>query len=219
MKQIFAAALAVALSAGAANAVIFDFEEFIVNTPISSVSKGGISATVATDSNRTVANGGTNQAVTFDSANPTGNDDDLASPFTAADGVSPDLSPGMILIIAGPNNGQGLPDDDLQGGKITFTFNTRVNVLGFDYFDTEAGDNRLIVSTDTLFTSAALITGNGKYGSFSTPLLGITSLTFDFGGSGALDNLNVQAVPLPAAGLLLLGALGAFGVAGRRRSA
>lgn len=220
MKHICAIALSLAFSATAAQAAVFDFEEFAANTAINSITGSGFTASVTTNSNRSVANGGTNQAVVFDTDNPTGNDSDLAAPFDPTPGFTGQLSPGNILIIAGPENGNlGLPDDDAQGGTITFLFDRKVNVLGFDYFDTEANGNELRVLTNLAFLSPALVAGDGQYGSFSTPLLGIQSLTFVFGGSGGIDNLNVEAVPLPAAGLLLLTSLGALGLVRRRKRA
>lgn len=49
---------------------------------------------------------------------------------------------------------------------------------------------------------------------------GVSSLTFSTnnGGNVRLDNFDIAAVPLPAAGWLLVGALGALGVARRRRT-
>lgn len=214
MLRIVSTALAaVLLSSGA---VVFDFEDPAAGATVNAISGGGINATVTTISNRA---GGSNQAVIFDSAHPTGNDSDLAAPFGPGPGVSGQLSPGNILIIAGPDNGQGLPDDDAQGGTITFDFDQEVNVFGFDFFDLEEEISELVVTTGSGFASSMLVTGDGQYGSFSTPILGVQSLSFDFAGSGAIDNLNVSAVPLPAAPPLLLAALGGLAFVGRRRAA
>ncbi|MEJ0037489.1 MAG: VPLPA-CTERM sorting domain-containing protein [Gammaproteobacteria bacterium] len=45
------------------------------------------------------------------------------------------------------------------------------------------------------------------------------SITFDTGGFGAFDNVEVQAVPLPAAGWLLMSALTGFGAWRRKQRA
>lgn len=216
-RYVAAAAVAVTMSAGAASAVVVDFEGFATNTAINSIDGPGFAATVTTVSNR--ANG-TNQAVIFDSDNPTGNDTDLGAPFGAGPGNPGPTNPGKILIIAGPDNGQGLPDDDARGGTITFAFDRAVDLLGFDFFDTESGGNELVVTTDLGFMSSLLVTNNGNSGAFDTPLLGVSSVTFDFGGSGAIDNLNiVAAVPLPAALPMFLAVLAGLGYVGRRRLA
>ena len=53
----------------------------------------------------------------------------------------------------------------------------------------------------------------------SSLLLSFASLEADNPYGAALDNVSVAAVPLPAAGLLMLGGLGALVAAGRRRRA
>ena len=205
--------------AGGAQAATVDFESFATNTSINSVVfTDGTTASVTTNSNRSVGNGGTNQAVVFDTDNPTGNDNDLAAPFPSASGGEAS-TPGNILIIAGPQNGNlTLPDDDAAGGTIVFEFDRLVTFLGFDYFDTEAGSNRLIFSTDTGFNSGNLVAGNGKYDTFSTSIFGVKSVTFDLGGSGGIDNLKIAApVPVPAALPLMLAGLGGLGFMARRK--
>jgi len=197
-----------------AHAVTQDLNSFATNTAINSLGfGGGITATVTTVSNRS---GGTNQAVTFDSDNPTGNDDDLG-PFTPGQG--------QILIIAGPENGsQGLPDDDAQGGTITFDFNQAVNLLSFVYIDTESPNNELLLSASNGFSignGSGLVTGNFARDTFNAggALDNITSISFIFEGSGAIDDFNVTAVPLPLPGVLLGGVLLAgYGLSRRRKA-
>ena len=219
--MMFAAFL---LAAPAAQAAIVDFEAFTAGQPINSITfDDGTTATVVTNSNRSIANGGTDQAGIFDTNNPTGNDSDLAGPFTSASG-GPALSPGNILIILGPDSGLGTPDDDAQGGSITLTFSRAVDLLGFDYFDTEAAqDDGLTVTTDTGENSGVLFAGDNEYDHFGTPLLGITTAIFTFGGSGGIDHLEIATgttptpIPVPAALPLLFSALGLFGVLRLRR--
>ncbi len=66
-----------------------------------------------------------NNVVVFDSANPTGDDDDLATPGT---GIGNNSALGSLLIISETDidgDGDGLiddPDDETAGGTITFDF-------------------------------------------------------------------------------------------------
>jgi hypothetical protein len=219
----FAASL---LAASGAQGAVVTFEEFTAGQPVNMITfSDGTTATVTTVSNRSTAGGGTNQAGVFDTNNPTGNDSDLAGPFTSSTG-GPALSPGNILIILGPDSGFGTPDDDAMGGTITFTFSRMVDLLAFNYFDTEASQgNDLMVTTDTGGSSGALTAGDNEYGRFDVPFLGITTATFAFGGSGGIDGLeigdSVTPIPAPAALPLLFSALGMVWLLGgaRRRTA
>jgi hypothetical protein len=195
------------------------FNDFNRGDAIDSITFGdGTTATVTTNSNRPVSQGGTDQAVIFDTDNPTGNDTDLGSPFEPASGSGGLLEPGNVLIIAGPDNGLGLPDDDLRGGTITFDFDREVDIFSFVYLDTEERTG-LTVTTDTGFNSGLLTTGDGEYGRFTAPILGIRSITFELAGSGAVDDLEIGGiVPVPASLPLLLTGLGLFGWLGRRRA-
>jgi hypothetical protein len=214
----FAAAL---LAATGAHGAVVTFESYSAGQPVDTITfDDGTTAAVTTVSKRSAAQGGTNQAGVFDTNNPTGNDSDLAGPFASASG-GPALSPGNILVILGPGSGPGEPDDDALGGTITFTFSRVVDLLAFNYFDTERSGNRLLVTTDTGESSGTLITGDHKYDTFESPFFGVRTVTFDFGGSGGLDGLeigdSVSSVPVPAALPLLFAALGMFWLLGRTR--
>jgi len=194
-------------------AVTQNLNGFATNTAINSLSFGAVTATVTTISNRS---GGTDQAVTFNSDAPTGNDNDLG-PFT------PGL--GQVLIISGPENGQlGLPDDDRLGGTITFDFDRAVNFLSFDFIDMEAPNNELLISASNGFTlvdGGGLSIGDSLFSTFiaAGQLNGITSITFELEGSGAIDNFSIEVVPAPLP-VVLLGSvvLAAFAVRRRRRA-
>jgi hypothetical protein len=156
----------------------------------------------------------------FDTDNITGGDTDLKSPFESVQGLGP-LFAGKVLIISEDGN-TSKPDDEQKGGVITFLFDRLVNFVSIDVLDTEEGSNRALISSDLGFLSAAIFSGDRKYNRFTSTdakLQGISSLTVDFGGSGALDNLTVVPVPVPAALPLMVMALGALGVAARRRRA
>jgi hypothetical protein len=207
------------LAASTAHGAVVDFETFAAGDVVTGVTfTDGTTADVVTVSNRA---GGSNQAGIFDTNNPTGNDSDLGGPFASASGGAP-LSPGNILIILGPvNPALGGPDDDAEGGTITFSFSRAVDLLSFNYFDTEAAiGNGLTVTSDTGESSGLLNANNNQYDTFSTPFLGITTVTFSFGGSGGIDSLeiaDVSRIPVPAALPLFFSALGMFWLMGRTR--
>lgn len=220
MRLPMLVAAAIFMAAPGAHAAIVTFESFTAGQPVDSITfSDGTTATVTTVSNRPAAQGGTNQGVVFDTRNPTGNDADLGGPFASASG-GPALDPGNILIINGPDSGLGLPDDDALGGTITFTFSRVVDLLSFNFFDTEADQNNgLVVTTDTGGNSGPLFTGDNEYDIFSTPFRGITSATFAFGGSGGIDDLKIGVIPVPASLPLLASALLLLGFLRRRRTA
>jgi len=116
----------------------------------------------------------------FDSANPTGGDNDLAHPFH-----------GMILIIS-EDGDQSDPDDKASGGTLTFTFANPVYIDGLGLMDIE--ETR---GTIKLYSKA-----NAQIGSFPMPTMpdgdsrwlqvnvqNVAKMEVQFQGSGAITDL------------------------------
>lgn len=126
--------------------------------------------------------------------------------------------------------------------SITVDFDKAVRVLSFHFLDLffepgepSADQERARVyfngdtSTELSFVAQDEFANDGGYGFFANPFGGasITSLTFfaDVGNDGqgnpdyALAGIEIQPVPLPAAGWLLLAGLGGLGVLRRFRKA
>ncbi len=200
----------------------FDNGGFNVGDAVDSLVFDGFSATVTTDSNRSIANGGTNQAGIFDTDNPTGNDNDLGPFFNPEQGNA--------LIIFGPqevnNNPNGnLPDDDRRGGTINFTFdnNEAFTLNSLTYIDFESSNNELNITgvdinDNVVDIALSLSVGNGQRAAFNTQSTLLKSVSFEFEGSGAIDDISISVIPLPAPFALLLAALGGFGFLGWRRT-
>jgi hypothetical protein len=205
MLKLTTLALAATLTAGAAQAITLTFDErnFAGGDIVTSFSKGGISGTVT-------ATGGSGQAMIFDSRVLSGEDADLVAPFYKrfdANGI-PNTIRGVShpknLLIISEDGDQSDPDDNADGGTITFVFDQLVDFASFRVFDDV--DN-FVVRSD-------------KWAKVNTGFIGVKSLTFDFGSaSGAIDNLKLtpSIVPVPAALPLLLAGVGALGFAGRRK--
>ena len=201
-------AAAFALVAGSASAATYvDFEGLAAGTAVNSLSAGGVGITVSTNSR-----GSVDQAIVFDTKNATGGDTDLQGPFKDASGTMYD--PGNVLIIS-ENTNFSNPDDERRGGTITFTFDTAIDFYGFKGFD----DIRVDVTSNAGDSTSLSVAKDNMWGQSNVNWLGVTSLTFDLSGSGAIDELKfeVSAVPVPAAGVLLLTAVGGLGFAARRR--
>jgi hypothetical protein len=117
--------------------------------------------------------------------------------------------------------------------SLTMTFDAAVEVTGFYFLDlfgdetvTIYADGELVPLTVVNATSVAFDNSVGGYTYYALGAT-VTSLTFvpgslnDNAGNPdfALAGIDIAAVPVPAAGLLLLTALGGLGLARRRKTA
>lgn len=214
MKNILSTAAAAIALTGFAHAapVVIDFEDQAAGTVITTQYEGVTFS----------ANGF--GAMVFDTENPTGDDFDLATPFTNASGET--LNPGNVLIVSEDGDSSD-PDDRAAGGEITIDFAQAVTFEGFDVFDIDApeGFTASFFGPQGVLLAALTNTqaiGNNGFQSFSDlGIMGVTQAVFDFTSSGAIDDLRfetAEVVPLPAAGFLFAGGIAAMGAARRRRS-
>ncbi len=226
MKRLTMAILSSLLMAPLAQAEVLDFDGFAAGTIIDDeYSSLGITISVEN------FGGGPDLGVVFDTANPTGGDTDLAGPF--ANDTLGALSPGKVLIIQerGPCNQFtcDVPDDEgsRPAGAILINFGGLVTLQSIDFFDVEppeAGpgdDNRI-----TLFDAAGVAMsldfftpdtgGDNRWAQVLFGIDGVSAIQINLGGSGAIDNIAFQPVPIPAALPLFAAALAGLGFMRRR---
>ena len=133
------------------------------------------------------------------------------------DGVS-----GNVLILQADEQGKPNPNDDANGGTITFTFvsGNPFSIMGFSVVDD--GDFEMLTSMDGSVGAVNLPGDN------DTAMVSVTTGLFTPGDtftlnyntdSGAFDSIVLDVVPVPAALPLLLAGLGGFAVLRRRRKA
>lgn len=199
MKKIFAiAACAVALS-GAAHAATFDLN-FVA---AAAGNEGGVEG-------QTLNFGGLD--VTLTSSN-NAYLDDLSGGKPAGLGVCKVLNKkGQCS----PSNDDNITDNE----SVTLTFDRKVDLMGFQFYD--AKHNSLSTSGDRLIIDGTVFSfADATAATFSN----IMSITFAHNTGGQLKDdfylgsaTAMSAVPLPAGMALMLGGLGAFGVASRRKT-
>ncbi len=149
------------------------------------------------------------QAIIFDSLNPTGGDNDLGGPTWGNGNIPDDTVLGNLLIIAEDavdSNSDGLvddPDDEAKGGIIFFQSNEPHCYFGFDLIDiepNESNNGHLVITLDG--GGAYVVTFNNfpgaDFGNHSAnrfmiiaQQLGDTfkEVEFHLNGSGAVDNI------------------------------
>lgn len=239
MIRTTALAAALATLAGwsvsaAASPIVLDFDQDATGQPILA---GQFIDDEYADWGVSIFASGTNgldHAITFDSANPTGNDSDLVTP-----GYHPtnDTAMGNLLILPkdihdGNNDGYVDDPDDHAGrpaGWFAFLYDQSFHDASVTLFDVEENGGQLLLVND-------LDLNAGTYDvvdSLNVPRLGDNSMQtlsisntpgfeamlITMAGSGAVDNVTVatpsQPIPEPATAALI--ACGVFLLLPRRR--
>ena len=159
--------------------------------------------------------GGSGTAQVFDTSLPRNSateDRDLLRP-RSVDTRNRSSALGNALIV---NEHRSRIDDNARGGAITFMFDNLVSFSGVTLIDLEHNQPVTILADG--YNSGEQSNADNYFSLFSldTPIM-TSFLTFQFAGSGAIDNIEVSSVPVPAPALLLLGGLGAFGAMRRRK--
>ncbi|SFF77452.1 VPLPA-CTERM sorting domain-containing protein [Roseobacter denitrificans] len=222
LKSIAVAAVMTG-AAGMTQAATVDFNNFAEGAVLGDNTDlgGGVFADIT-------AFKGIDKAVVFNTlgAVNTTKDKDLLSPFTNAEDATDKRGFGNALIV---QENDGAPDDNGSGGTIVFSFLTDVILDELFLLDSEIGTTASLFSGSTLVKAFSLTadnesdTGNNPANNEFTVL--------DFGGatgdklevvftrSGAVGEIEVSAVPVPAGLPLLLGGIGAFAWIKRRKKA
>lgn len=221
-----------------ASALTIDFEGFS-NGQILSTTGGGAGTHSFGSLDVTFSglegDNGSGRVVVFDTSNGNnGSDPDLHSPFSQDAYTIGPVNPGNALIIQDDTNlstcGGGFcadPDDEVDG-QFILDFSHGVQLSSIDVLDIGEATldlffaNALLASIDVPGVGGS---GNGeddnKSGTFvldnQFANLVIDRFVFSLGNSGAIDNIVVSTVPVPAALPLLGAALAAIGFAARRR--
>ena len=127
--------------------------------------------------------GGADQAMIFDSNNPTGEDDDLAS----------DTLDGLLIISEDGDSSD--PDDNDAGGSIFFDFENIVRIKSLTFKDIEEttgeGTRMIFYDADGAVLENHFVdpTTNGGERTVGLFVRGVSRMEVRFQGSGAIDNL------------------------------
>lgn len=143
--------------------------------------------------------GGPNKVILFDTENPTGGDDDLATPGT---GAGNDTPLGKVLII--PENDIDVnndtfvddPNDEAGGGLINFTFDDDIVFITAKILDIDGGEDdflELFDEFDQLIDTLPIpILGDNSVFTIepAMPIENVRRIQLTLGGSGAITRLR-----------------------------
>lgn len=247
LKATFKAIIAsLLLAAPAAQAVILDFEEpaftngLIVDNEYFSAHGVTISAINAKfDPDLAVIFDTTPSDSSIATLN-TASDPDLMGTFSSINGsLSQSHDPGNILIIQDNNEGCDAascarPDDQAgtPAGLLRFEFQQAIDLLSLDFFDVENNENNDQPGSEILFYDNAGVEktfatnyfvpdtgGDNKWNRLAfAGVTGIYRIDVHLRGSGGIDRLEFNVVPVPASVWLFGTALVGFIGFARRRS-
>lgn len=156
--------------------ITIGFNDFTAGDSVDQLIYGNLTVTV----NAQVAGEGNNDndAMIFDSANPTGGDPDLAT-----------ATQGNILIITEDDDSSD-PDDAADGGTIVFNFSSAVDLTSIVVVDTNAGSRIISDQGDEIIIPDL---EDGQQATIDLSAFDdVTTLTIEFTGSGAVDDLAFQ---------------------------
>lgn len=156
------------------DAVLIDFEGFAAGTVIDDeYALDGVTITAQRDDNNDAAN----DAMVFDSSNPTGGDTDLAT-----------QNQGNLLIISEDNDSSD--PDDAVGGTITFTFDNPSFVYDIKAVDTEEGGTITLTLEDGSTQSFDIPSiPDGAIQQVLLDVDNVVEMEIVLDGSGAVDDL------------------------------
>ena len=153
---------------------VIDFEGFAAGTVIDN-EYADLGVTIS-------ATGGSNQAMIFNTFNPTGGDYDLAT-----------NNQGNVLIISEDGDSHD-PDDNAHGGTITFDFDQATDISTISFLDIEeaGGTIRSFDTNGNLIDSQAIpIMGNGGQADVNINDDDVARLEVSLSGSGAITGLEL----------------------------
>lgn len=147
---------------------------------------------------------GPDQTIIFDSSNPTGGDEDLATPGPGAgngDALGNLLIVAENLVDVDTDDLVDSPDDERDGGVITFDFVEGADVDSLtvvDIDDASLSEIRVTQDGGAVTTFPLVDVGDNGVQTINIRLTMVTKLELDLGGSGALAEVMLLPCPIIA---------------------